>query len=169
MGSFDPTLFYLSEWWRQLAGESEGKMKRGIFPATVNYTADLHSMGQWLQDGRRNVFETFLTLGAPLNDVKVPEAEGFDDGFGYLSGKSVSEINRSAYEATAGAHLEGDVPNMTIELPARTERALGGYFYFLMRAVAMTGMLFRVNPFDQPGVEVYKQVMYRLLGRPGSK
>ena len=166
MASFDSCLRYLAQWWRQLAGESEGKQNRGIFPAVVDYTTDLHSMGQWMQEGRRDVFETFLTLGRPNNEAVVPHIADAGDGFDYLAGKKVSDINRAAYQATARAHLDGGVPNVTVELPARTPEALGAFFYFFMRTVAMTGMLFGVNPFDQPGVEAYKNVMYKLLGRP---
>jgi len=167
LAAFDPALHYLGRWWRQLAGESEGKEGRGIFPACVDYTTDLHSMGQWMQQGARNVFETFLLLEAPDREAVVPEMDD-RDGFGYLAGKRVSDINRAAYRATAEAHLEGGVPNVTVSLSGRTPEALGAFFYFFMRVVAMTGMLFGVNPFDQPGVEAYKNIMYRLLGRPGA-
>ena len=167
MAAFDPSLHTLGQWWRQLAGESEGKDGRGIFPACVDYTSDLHSMGQWMQEGARSVFETFLTLGAPNHEAVVPEMANANDGFDYLQGKAVSDINRSAWQATAQAHLQGDVPNMTMELADRSPEALGAFFYFHMRAVAMTGFLFGVNPFDQPGVEAYKDIMVRLLGRAG--
>ncbi len=168
LAGFDPTLRYLGQWWRQLAGESEGKDHKGIFPATVDYTTDLHSMGQWMQQGVRNVFETFVLLDQTNHEVAVPAIPNAGDGFDYLAGKKVSEINRAAYQATARAHLAGDVPNMTFTLPGRTPHALGECFYLLMRAIAMTGFLFDVNPFDQPGVNDYKQVMYKLLGKPGT-
>lgn len=168
LAGFDPALRYLGQWWRQLAGESEGKELKGIFPSTVDYTTDLHSMGQWMQQGVRNVFETFVTLDRTNHEILVPKIPGAGDGFDYLAGKTVSEINRFAYQATAKAHLAGDVPNMTFALPGRTARALGEFFYVFMRAIAMTGFLFDVNPFFEPGVNDYKGVMYKLLGKPGA-
>jgi len=158
MAPFHPAFQYVVEWWKQLAGESEGKNRRGLFPASVEYTTDLHSMGQWMQDGRRTIFETFLLVERSNRDQKIPKFQDDLDGLNYLAGKGLDFVNDKAYKGTAQAHLQGDVPNMTLALQL---------FYFFERAVAMSGYLLNVNPFDQPGVEFYKKNMFQLLNKPG--
>ncbi len=167
MSGFHPALGYVLEWWKQLAGESEGKDGKGIFPASVLFTTDLHSMGQWIQEGQRNLFETFLTIARSNRDLEVPKFPSDADGLGYLEGKSLDFINEKAYKGTTEAHLEGGVPNLTLTLKDRSPHTLGGLFYYFERAVAMSGYLLGVNPFDQPGVEFYKRNMFRLLKKPG--
>jgi glucose-6-phosphate isomerase len=167
MAAFHPSLQTVVEWWRQLSGESEGKDGKGIFPATAEYTVDLHSLGQWVQEGNRIIFETFLRVAASNHSVEIPESPGDRDGLNYLAGRSLDEVNEKAWQGTAQAHLEGGVPNMTLTVKDRSPYALGQLFYFFQRAVAMTGGLMGVNPFDQPGVEFYKNNMFRLLNKPG--
>ncbi len=167
MSGFHPALEYILEWWKQLAGESEGKEGKGIFPASVLFTTDLHSLGQWVQDGQRNLFETFMTLEKSNRELTVPTSSSDGDGLSYLAGKSLDFINEKAYKGTVEAHLEGGVPNLTLQLKDRSPRTLGAMFYFFQRAVAMSGYLLGVNPFDQPGVELYKRNMFRLLNKPG--
>ncbi|QPJ63107.1 MAG: glucose-6-phosphate isomerase [Candidatus Nitronauta litoralis] len=167
MSGFHPSLEFILEWWKQLAGESEGKEGKGIFPASVLFTTDLHSLGQWIQEGQRNLFETFMTIEKSNKDLKVPAFAGDGDGLSYLEGKSLDFINEKAYKGTVEAHLEGGVPNLTLQLRDRSPRTLGALFYFFQRAIAMSGYLLEVNPFDQPGVEFYKRNMFRLLGKPG--
>ena len=167
MAAFHPALQTVVEWWRQLAGESEGKDGKGIFPATAEYTADLHSLGQWVQEGNRIIFETFLRVAASNHPIEIPTSEEDRDGLNYLSGRSLDEVNEKAWQGTAQAHLEGGVPNMTLTVKDRSPYVLGQLFYFFQRAVAMTGGLMGVNPFDQPGVEFYKNNMFRLLNKPG--
>ncbi len=166
MASFHPAMKYVQEWWKQLAGESEGKQGRGIFPAPVEYTTDLHSLGQWIQDGPRSIFETFILLEGSNRQVKIPALQNDEDGLNYLAGKTLDFVNDKAYKGTAMAHLEGQVPNITITNKDRTAESLGRLFYFFQRAVAMTGYLLDVNPFDQPGVELYKKNMFSLLDKP---
>ena len=167
MAAFHPALQTMVEWWRQLAGESEGKDGKGVFPATAEYTSDLHSLGQWVQEGNRILYETFLRVGSSNHSVKIPESSEDRDGLNYLSGKSLDEVNEKAWQGTAQAHLEGGVPNMTLTVKDRSAHTLGYLFYFFQRAVAMSGGLMGVNPFDQPGVEFYKNNMFRLLNKPG--
>ncbi|MCH8157906.1 MAG: glucose-6-phosphate isomerase [Nitrospinae bacterium] len=167
LASFDPCLEYVSEWWKQLAGESEGKEGRGIFPASVQYTTDLHSLGQWVQEGNRILFETFLQLENQGQSLEIPQGSGDEDGQAYLAGKTLDFVNGKAYKGTAAAHLEGGVPNLVVTLKERSAHSLGQLFYFFQRAVAMTGYLSKVNPFDQPGVEFYKKNMFALLKKPG--
>lgn len=166
LATFHPAFHYIQEWWKQLAGESEGKQGRGLFPASVEYTTDLHSLGQWVQEGPRNVFETFLRLDAPGRRVEIPTLQNDPDGLNYLAGQTLDHVNDQAFLGTRAAHLEGGVPNMTITVPHRTPASLGALFYFFEIAVALTGYLLEVNPFDQPGVELYKKNMFRLLGKP---
>ncbi len=164
---FEPRLHYLIEWWKQLFGESEGKDHAALFPASVEFTTDLHSMGQYIQQGRRFLFETFVQVGATDEPV-LPLPTGDDaDELGYLAGKPLTDINRAAYEATSIAHRDGGVPNMTVEIPALDPYHLGGLLYFFERACGVSGYLLGVNPFDQPGVEAYKKNMFALLGKPG--
>ncbi len=165
LSSFYPNMFYITEWWKQLFGESEGKDKKGIFPASLNLTADLHSMGQLMQDGPRNVFETFLMLDQPRTELKIPQDKDNLDGFNFVAGKDLDFVNKQAYQATAFAHHSGGVPNMTISVPEINAFSLGELFYFFEKAVAISGYLLGVNPFDQPGVEAYKSKMFQLLGK----
>lgn len=167
MASFQPQFHFLGEWWKQLAGESEGKNNTGIFPASLDYTTDLHSMGQWMQEGVRSVFETFLVLGETKQTVTVPKFDDDSDELNYLAGKSFEEINRRAYQGTLMAHVDGGVPAMTLLVENRSEETLGQLFYFFEKAIALSGYLLRVNPFDQPGVEAYKKNMFALLGKKG--
>ena len=167
MASFHPAMKYVQEWWKQLAGESEGKQGRGIFPASVEYTTDLHSLGQWIQEGPRSIFETFILLEGSNRQVKIPASKNDEDGLNYLAGKTLDFVNDKAYKGTAMAHLEGQVPSIAITIKDRTAESLGRLFYFFERAVAMTGYLLEVNPFDQPGVELYKKNMFSLLDKPG--
>ncbi len=167
LASFHPSFKFVLEWWKQLSGESEGKELKGIFPASVEFTTDLHSMGQWIQEGERIIFETFLILESSRQQVTIPNWNTDEDGLNYLSGKSFDYVNEKAFRGTAAAHLEGGVPNMTISLKERTPRVLGQLFYFFERAIAMSGYLLGINPFDQPGVEMYKKNMFMLLNKPG--
>ena len=167
MAAFQPALKTVVEWWRQLAGESEGKDGKGIFPASAEYTGDLHALGQWVQEGNRIVFETFLRVTASNHAVPIPESPEDRDGLSYLAGKSLDEVNDKAWQGTARAHLEGGVPNMTLTVKDRSAHTLGYLFYFFQRAIALSGGLMGVNPFDQPGVELYKTNMFRLLNKPG--
>ena len=164
--NYDPTFVQFGEWWKQLQGESEGKDGKGIFPATGNFSTDLHSFGQYIQDGRRNLFETLFRVTDPVTDVVIPEMDA-DDGLGYLQGKKMSYVNRTASEGTLLAHVDGGVPNMIVELDKQNEFALGQAIYFFEVAVAISGYLNGINPFDQPGVEAYKRNMFGLLGKPG--
>jgi len=163
--SFYPSMLYLAEWWKQLFGESEGKNHKGLFPASMIFSTDLHSMGQWMQDGVRNVFETFLMVDRPQHKVSIPSEKDDLDKFNFVAGKDLDFVNKQAYHATASAHLEGGVPNMTITVAQADELHLGQLFYFFEKAVAISGYLLGVNPFDQPGVEAYKKKMFGLLGR----
>ncbi len=167
LATFQPAFHYLAEWWKQLAGESEGKNLKGLFPASVEYTSDLHSMGQWIQEGKRNIFETFLMLQSSSRQLKIPAFQNDADGLNYLADKTLDAVNEKAWLGTASAHRAGDVPNMTIKIKDRSAFSLGQSFYFFERAVAMTGYLNGVNPFDQPGVEFYKKNMFKLLGKSG--
>ena len=167
MANYTPELTYISEWWKQLFGESEGKDGKGIFPASVSFTTDLHSMGQLIQDGKRNIFETVLTFREPDKDIVLKGQDQDLDGLNYLSGKTISEINRKAFEGTMSAHVEGNVPNIHIELDKLDPYNIGGLFYFFEMSCAISGYLLGVNPFNQPGVEKYKENMFKLLGKPG--
>lgn len=167
LASFQPQIHFVSEWWKQLAGESEGKNLTGIFPAAVDYTTDLHSLGQWMQEGTRNVFETFIALNRTAAKIEVPSFDDNLDGLNYLAGKSFEEINRNAFQGTVLAHLDGGVPISNISLEDRSEATLGQLFYFFEKAIALSGYILRVNPFDQPGVEEYKKNMFGLLEKPG--
>jgi len=166
MAAFLSSFEYVLEWWKQLVGESEGKGGKGIFPSSAHYTTDLHSLGQLVQEGTRNLFETFLLVEKSSKLVEIEKDNCDRDGLGYLEGKSLDFINEKAYKGSANAHLEGGVPNLAITLKERSAHNLGQLFYFFERAVAMTGYLSGVNPFDQPGVEFYKRNMFRLLNKP---
>lgn len=164
---WDPRLHYFAEWWKQLVGESEGKENISLFPASVQYTTDLHSMGQWVQQGRRNLLETFLWVSEPDANVPIPHESQNADELNYLAGKTVGEVNRKAYEGTALAHRDGGVPNMTITIQRLDAGNLGALLYFFERAIAVSGYVMGVNPFNQPGVEAYKSNMFALLDKPG--
>lgn len=165
LASFNSKLAMICEWWKQLAGESEGKQGRGIYPASVVNTTDLHSLGQWIQDGPRIIFETFLTVRASRRAPAIPVIEGDPDGLNYLAGKTFDDVNDAALEGTNKAHLGGGVPTMRISMNRLEEESLGALFYFFQRAIATSGYILGVNPFDQPGVEAYKKNMFALLDR----
>ncbi len=165
--SYHPKLHYLAEWWKQLYGESEGKEHKGIFPAAVDFTTDLHSMGQWIQEGERTIFETVLSIEAPEYKLEVPHDKDDLDKLNYLAGKQVDDINKMAELGTLIAHVDGGVPNIRISIPALNEYYLGQLIYFFEKACGISGYLLDVNPFDQPGVEAYKSNMFALLGKPG--
>lgn len=167
MVGFNPRLQYFSEWWKQLYGESEGKDGKGIFPAAVSFTTDLHSMGQYIQDGRRNLFETVITIENANKSVLIPKEEEDLDGLNYLVGKNVEFVNRMAEKGTVLAHNDGGVPVLQIIMPKLDEFYLGQMIYFFELACAYSGLILEVNPFDQPGVEAYKKNMFILLGKPG--
>ncbi|MBF0493642.1 MAG: glucose-6-phosphate isomerase [Candidatus Omnitrophica bacterium] len=165
MSNFDPKMHFVSEWWKQLYGESEGKNKKGIFPAACDFTTDLHSMGQWIQDGERDIFETFLIEEVEDKALAVPSDADDLDGLNYLAGKQFSFINKKAYLATAEAHFEGGVPNISILFPEKSAFFAGELIYFFEKAVALSAYALGSNPFDQPGVESYKKKMFKLLGK----
>ncbi|MCI1894814.1 glucose-6-phosphate isomerase [Lacticaseibacillus suilingensis] len=165
--NYEPTLQYFSEWWKQLMGESEGKDQKGIYPSSANFTTDLHSLGQYIQEGRRNLMETVVWVEKPNHDVEIPAEPGSLDGLTYLEGRKMSEVNRKAYEGVVLAHTDGGVPVMTVNIPQQDAYTLGYTIYFFEAAVAISGYLNGINPFNQPGVEAYKNNMFALLGRPG--
>ena len=167
LACYDPAFRFMSEWWKQLYGESEGKEGKGLFPASVDFTADLHSMGQYIQEGRRLMLETVVRLGASNRQVSVPRDEADGDGLNFLAGESMDFIRDRAMEGTLLAHTEGGVPNLIVDAGAKTPRALGQLIYFFEYACGLSGYLLGVNPFDQPGVEAYKKNMFALLGKPG--
>ena len=168
LASFEPSLHYFEEWWKQLFGESEGKNHQGIFPAAVTYTTDLHSLGQYLQEGRRNIFETMLRFAPDSRvDFSVPKAEQDLDGLQYLAGKPLNYLNETATAATIAAHREGGIPVLELTAPELSATSLGELIYFFELACALSAKLSGVNPFDQPGVEAYKHNMFHLLGKPG--
>ena len=167
LGSYEPRLQYINEWWKQLYGESEGKDGKGLFPASVTLTADLHSMGQYIQQGERILIETIISVAKPAHEVRIEaDAENLD-GLNYLAGKRISEVNRMAELGVQMAHLDGGVPNLRVEIPAIDEHAIGSLLYFFEKACGISGYLLGVNPFDQPGVEAYKKNMFALLEKPG--
>ena len=165
--NYEPSLHYVSEWWKQLYGESEGKDQRGIFPAAVDLTTDLHSIGQFIQDGARIMFETVLNVESSPAEVLLEEEDVDTDGMNYLAGKSVDFVNKSAMNGTILAHTDGNVPNLMVNIPEQNEFCLGELFYFFEFACGISGYLLGVNPFNQPGVESYKRNMFALLGKPG--
>lgn len=167
LANYEPSLHYVSEWWKQLYGESEGKDGKGIFPAAVDLTTDLHSMGQFIQDGSRIMFETVLNVETSREEIILQEEPVDLDGLNYLAGKTVDFINKSAMNGTILAHTDGQVPNLMIHIPAQTEFYLGQLFYLFEFACGVSGYVLGVNPFDQPGVESYKKNMFALLGKPG--
>ncbi|WP_191557212.1 glucose-6-phosphate isomerase [Metabacillus idriensis] len=165
--NYEPGLQYFSEWWKQLFGESEGKDQKGIFPASANFSTDLHSMGQYVQEGRRDLFETVLNVEKPRHELTIEAEENDLDGLNYLAGESVDFVNKKAFQGTMLAHTDGGVPNLIVNLPEMNEYTFGYLVYFFEKACAMSGYLLGVNPFDQPGVEAYKVNMFALLGKPG--
>ena len=167
VANYEPSLHYVSEWWKQLFGESEGKDRRGIFPAAVDLTTDLHSMGQFIQDGSRVMFETVLNVEESPAEILLQKEEVDTDGMNYLAGKSVDFVNKSAMNGTILAHTDGDVPNLMVKIPEQDEYCLGQLFYFFEYACGVSGYILGVNPFNQPGVESYKKNMFALLGKPG--
>lgn len=167
LGSYEPKLQYINEWWKQLYGESEGKDQKGIFPAAVDLTTDLHSMGQFIQDGARIMFETVLEVAESPAEIILKKEDVDTDGMNYLAGKSVDFVNKSAMNGTILAHTDGSVPNLKVTIPAMDAYSLGQLFYFFEFACGVSGYLLGVNPFNQPGVESYKKNMFALLGKPG--
>lgn len=167
LANYEPQLHYFTEWWKQLYGESEGKDGKGIFPAGVDLTTDLHSMGQYIQDGERHIFETVLKVETPRSNIVVKEDSENMDGLNYLAGKDMDYINKKAMEGTIQAHVAGNVPNLMITIDKLDEENIGHLIYFFEKACAMSGLILGVNPFNQPGVEEYKRNMFRLLEKPG--
>ena len=165
--NYEPKMHYFTEWWKQLYGESEGKEHKGVFPAGVEFTTDLHSMGQYIQEGKRNLFETVITIKKPNTDITINSDDDNLDGLNYLAGKTMDYVNKKATEATIQAHVSGDVPNIVIEMEKLDEENIGELIYFFEKACAMSGMILGVNPFNQPGVEEYKKNMFHLLKKPG--
>ncbi len=165
--NYEPSLHYLSEWWKQLYGESEGKDQKGLFPASVDFSTDLHSMGQYVQDGKRILFETVLNVEKPRRVLNLKEEANDLDGLNYLSGKTLDFVNEKAFQGTLLAHTDGQVPNLLINIPTLDEYNFGYLVYFFEKACGISGYLLGVNPFNQPGVEAYKKNMFALLGKPG--
>ena len=167
MANYEPSVHYISEWWKQLYGESEGKDQKGIFPASVDLTTDLHSMGQFIQDGSRNIFETVINIETSRETITIEKEPTDLDGLNYLAGKTVDFVNKSAMNGTILAHTDGSVPNTVVNVPEVNEYYLGQLFYFFEFACGVSGYTLGVNPFNQPGVESYKKNMFALLGKPG--
>lgn len=164
---YNPKLHYLGEWWKQLYGESEGKEHKGIFPAAVDNSTDLHSMGQWIQEGERTIFETVISVAEQQHEMVIPSDAANLDGLNYIAGKRIDEVNKMAELGTVIAHVDGGVPNIHITLGSLTERCLGEIIYFFEKACGISGYILGVNPFNQPGVEAYKKNMFALLNKPG--
>jgi glucose-6-phosphate isomerase len=167
MVNYEPSLHYFTEWWKQLYGESEGKDQKGIFPAGVDFSADLHSMGQYIQDGLRNIFETVINVEKPRKNMIIKEDKDNVDGLNFLASKDIDFVNKKAMEGTLLAHTDGGVPNLIINVPELNEYCFGSLVYFFEKACGISGYLLGVNPFNQPGVEAYKKNMFALLGKPG--
>ena len=167
LANYEPFMHYVGEWWKQLYGESEGKDQKGIFPAAVDLTTDLHSMGQFIQDGARIMFETVVEIETSAGEILIEEEPVDLDGLNYLAGKNMEFVNSCAMNGTILAHTDGNVPNLRVKVPQQNEYYLGELFYFFEFAVGVSGYLLGVNPFNQPGVESYKKNMFALLGKPG--
>ena len=167
LANYEPKLHYLTEWWKQLYGESEGKDGKGIFPAGVDLSTDLHSMGQYIQDGKRNLFETVINVEKSKTDIKIKRDEDNIDGLNFIANKTMDYVNKKAMQGTIEAHVEGGVPNIVINIKELNEETIGELIYFFELACGISGNILGVNPFDQPGVEAYKKNMFRLLGKPG--
>jgi len=165
--NWEPTMQYLSEWWKQLMGESEGKNQKGIYPSSANFSTDLHSLGQYIQEGRRDLFETVVKLDNPVSNIDLPHEDGNNDGLQYIEGVTIDEVNTKASQGVTLAHVDGGVPNLAVHLPAQDAYSLGYLIYFFEIAVGASGYTFGINPFNQPGVEAYKTAMFALLGKPG--
>jgi len=165
--NYEPGLTYFSEWWKQLFGESHGKDGKGLFPASVNFSTDLHSMGQYIQDGRRNIFETVINVGKMNSSFTIEANEDNLDGLNFIAGKTMDEVNKNAFKGTLLAHIDGGVPNIVINLEDKKEESFGYMVYFFELACAISGYMLGINPFDQPGVEAYKKNMFALLGKSG--
>lgn len=165
--NYEPALHYVSEWWKQLFGESEGKDHKGLFPASVDFSTDLHSMGQYVQEGRRDLIETVIQVAKPKVELTIQEDAANLDGLNFLAGKTMDEVNKNAYQGTVLAHVDGGVPNMAVELDELNEYTFGEMVYFFEKACGISGLLMGVNPFNQPGVETYKKNMFALLDKPG--
>ena len=165
--NYEPNMTYLAEWWKQLMGESEGKDQKGIYPSSANFTTDLHSLGQYIQEGRRNLMETVVKVDKPNHDMDIPKESDNLDGLKYLEGRTMDFANTKAFQGVVLAHTDGNVPNMSVHIPDQTPYTLGYLIYFFEIAVAISGYLNGINPFNQPGVEAYKQNMFALLGKPG--
>ena len=167
MVNYQPKLHFISEWWKQLFGESEGKDNKGIFPASCDFTTDLHSMGQWIQQGERSIYETVISIEEPAKKLLFPNDEENLDGLNFLAGKRVDEVNKMAELGTRLAHVDGGVPNIRISVPVLNEYYIGQLIYFFEKACGISGNILGVNPFNQPGVEAYKKNMFALLDKPG--
>jgi len=167
MVNYEPSMHYFSEWWKQLYGESEGKDNKGIFPASVEFSTDLHSLGQYIQDGRRNLFETVINIEEAKKSFTIKEDKDNIDGLNFLAGKTLDYVNKKAFEGTLLAHTDGKAPNFVISVPKADEETFGYMVYFFEKACAISGYILDVNPFNQPGVEAYKKNMFALLGKPG--
>lgn len=167
LANFEPSLHYVSEWWKQLFGESEGKDQKGLYPASVDFSTDLHSMGQYVQEGRRDLIETVLSVKKPKVELAIDKDSANLDGLNFIAGMTMDEVNKKAAEGTRLAHVDGGVPNLIVELDALNEYTYGEMVYFFEKACGISGLLLGVNPFDQPGVEAYKINMFALLGKPG--
>ena len=165
--NFNPKLHYVNEWWKQLYGESGGKENKGIFPAAVDFSTDLHSMGQWIQEGERSIYETVISVEKTNHELEFPSDEENLDGLNFLAGKRIDEVNKMAELGTQLAHVDGGVPNMRVVIPSLDEESIGGLLYFFEKACGISGYLLGVNPFNQPGVEAYKKNMFALLNKPG--
>ena len=167
MVNYQPKLHFIAEWWKQLYGESEGKDGKGIFPASCDFTTDLHSMGQWIQEGERTIYETVISIEKPNKELLFPNDEDNLDGLNFLAGKRVDEVNKMAELGTKLAHVDGGVPNIHISVPQLNEYYIGQLIYFFEKACGISGLILGVNPFNQPGVEAYKRNMFALLDKPG--
>ncbi|GMA67610.1 hypothetical protein GCM10025884_12370 [Leuconostoc gelidum subsp. gelidum] len=165
--NWEPSMQYLSEWWKQLMGESEGKNQKGIYPSSANFSTDLHSLGQYIQEGRRDLFETVVKLDNPVSNLDLPHEAGNNDGLKYLEGITIDEVNTKASQGVTLAHIDGGVPNLAVHMPTQDAYSLGYLIYFFEMAVGASGYTFGINPFNQPGVEAYKTAMFALLGKPG--
>lgn len=163
--TYEPKMHYFIEWWKQLFGESEGKEQKGIYPSGAEFTTDLHSLGQYIQEGRRNLFETVISIEKPERDITLKMEEDDLDNLNYLAGKTLSYVNKKAMEGTIEAHVDGDVPNIVVNIEKLDANNIGQLIYFFELACAMSGEILGVNPFNQPGVEKYKTNMFRLLGK----
>ncbi len=165
--NYEPSVHYFNEWWKQLYGESEGKDNKGLFPVAVDFSTDLHSMGQYIQEGRRDIFETVINVGSPREEIVIEANDENIDGLNFLAGKTMDYVNKQAFRGTLLAHNDGEVPNVVVNVPELTPYYFGRLVYFFEKACGISGYVLGINPFDQPGVEAYKKNMFALLGKPG--